>query len=110
MCGSKLPELNLDNFEMCSHCGSLVEKGQKRCPDCSHPMVTGNASEIQCPHCEEFVGKENKYCPNCGKPLSSDDAVSPPQCMPIGKKCPRCGEVMNADVVYCTECGSKLDD
>lgn len=110
MCGSKLPELNLDNFEMCSECGSLVEKGQRVCPNCSHPMASPDASVIQCPHCKEFVGKENKFCPNCGKPLSSDDAVPPTQCIPIGKKCPRCGEVMNADVVYCTECGSKLDD
>ena len=53
MCGFKLPELNLDNFEMCSQCGSLVEKEQRICPNCSHPMASPDASVIQCPHCKE---------------------------------------------------------
>ena len=109
MCGSKLPELNLDNFEMCSECGSLVEKGQRVCPNCSHPMASPDASVIQCPHCKEFVGKEIIFCPICGVALSCDYATQPPFEKSVGKICPRCGAIMNDNMLFCSECGSKLD-
>lgn len=109
MCGEKLPELNLDNFGMCSQCGSLVEKGQRICPNCSHPIAPPDASVVQCPHCKEFVGKGNRFCPNCGKVLSGDYNDQPPQDKLRGKKCPVCGRIMNENMQFCTECGSKLD-
>ena len=109
MCGFKLPEIDFDNYEMCSQCGSLVEKGQRLCPNCSRPMGSADTSRILCPHCKEFVGIENKFCPICGKAL--EDTATPLSGKPGGKKCPNpnCGAIMNDDMLFCTECGSKLD-
>ena len=109
MCGFKLPEIDFDNYEMCSRCGSLVEKGKRLCPNCSRPMASADTSQTQCPHCKAFVGKENKFCPICGEAL--EDTATQSHDRPSGKKCPNpsCGAIMSDDMLFCTECGSKLD-
>ena len=105
MCGTKLPEFNFDNYEVCDSCGSLVEKGENSCPICHHTVKAQKDGFVQCVKCREFVGKENRFCPACGEPLVSFD---PPE-VPAGKICPKCNSAMSADKFFCTECGSKLN-
>lgn len=113
MCGSKLPEFNFDDYEMCEACCSLVKKGTEICPTCNRPMRQQNDNLVKCPNpkCGEFIGKDNRFCPICGEPLFQGGSNGGTGNTPKGKKCPNpnCEAIMTLDKVFCTECGTRLN-
>lgn len=108
MCGSKMPAINFDNFEMCDNCGRLIEKGAAICPSCALPTQQQKENLVQCPKCKKLVGKDNRFCPNCAAHLNNNEASNIPDNMPRDKKCPRCGAIMRPNMRFCTECAMEL--
>lgn len=108
MCGSKLPVIDFDNYEICEKCGNLVAKGQGVCTVCSAPMGRQDSDYVQCPKCREYVGKDNRFCPNCAAPLYGNDASNGASDGGREKVCPRCNAKMGMGMRFCTECGMDL--
>ena len=108
MCGSKLPVIDFDNYEICEKCGNLVAKGQGVCTVCSAPMGRQEPDYVQCPKCREYVGKDNRFCPNCAAPLYGNDASNGASDGGREKVCPRCNAKMGMGMRFCTECGMDL--
>lgn len=108
MCGSKLPEINFDRFEICVNCGNLVEKGTEFCSVCSYSMVPKNVGYVKCSSCGELVDKKNRFCPECATPLHSNMSNALPTNAQLEKICPRCGSQMRYDMRYCTACAAEL--
>ena len=109
MCGSKLPVIDFDNYEICEKCGNLVAKGQGVCTVCSAPMGRQDSDYVQCPKCREYVGKDNRFCPNCAAPLYGNEPSNGAVDGPREKVCPRCNARMGMGMRFCTECGMDLN-
>ena len=78
--------------DKCPHCGAVVKKGAKFCPECGKEMT--DEKKI-CPVCGASVKKGAKFCPECGAGLGN-------------KKCPECGKEVPAGTKFCPECGKKI--
>lgn len=109
MCGTKLPVIDFDNYQICEKCGNLVAKGEKVCAVCSAVIEQETTDYVQCPKCSEYVGKDNRFCPNCAAPLCGNDSAYGAAVNPREKVCPRCNAKMGMGMRFCTECGMDLN-
>lgn len=109
MCGTKLPVIDFDNYEICEKCGNLVAKNERVCPECSAVREQQCADYVQCPKCTEYVGKDNRFCPNCAAPLYGNDSSNSATDNTREKVCPRCNARMGMGMRFCTECGMDLN-
>jgi len=106
MCGSRLPVINYDDYEMCENCGILMEKGLDACPGCGHRKQDMTELLLHCTKCGEYISSDNRFCPVCGEPLGRSVSME----KPAKHRCPNpsCGAVMSPDMLFCTECGTRL--
>ena len=108
MCGSRLPDIDFDCYEICDHCSCIVEKDTAVCPECAHPLHPPKKDSVQCPQCGKTVEQDKRFCPHCATVLNIGEVYEKLDCKPGEKKCHHCGAVMSSSMRFCTECATEL--
>jgi predicted amidophosphoribosyltransferase len=81
---------NLNQPNVCPHCGAATTSGADICLVCKSWLLEG-----QCKFCYSPMPSEAAFCPECGNPKD-------------GIPCPQCGKLSIFD--FCTSCGIPLSD
>lgn len=80
----------------CVHCGSVIAKNFKYCPQCGKE----NKETIkECPKCHNLVAFKAKFCPDCGTELFDKDSVI---------LCSNCGRIIKEHEKFCPDCGKPV--
>ena len=80
----------------CIHCGAVIAKNFKYCPQCGKE----NKETIkECPKCHNIVAFKAKYCPDCGTELFDKDKVI---------ICNNCGRIIKEHERFCPDCGKPV--
>ena len=80
----------------CVHCGAVIAKNFKYCPQCGKE----NKETIkECPKCHNLVAFKAKYCPDCGTELFDKDQVI---------ICNNCGRIIKEHEKFCPDCGKPV--
>lgn len=61
----------------CRKCGTKLEDGVLRCPNCGEKQVDNTPATIFCKHCGERIDADCIICPKCGKQVASLKAPTP---------------------------------
>jgi rRNA maturation endonuclease Nob1 len=103
--------------QACIHCGTLVDRDARFCPQCGSISPFGYA----CPSCLRPVNKQQRVCAGCGRALY----VTCPACAQptfVQAQCERCGHTLMVkcqnrrcqtlqffENTKCTACGKRLE-
>jgi len=102
--------------QSCMHCGSLLERDSRFCPQCSSNSPFGHS----CPSCIRSVKIEDRICPGCGRelhiqcPYCKESTFVADRCGSCGEslmvKCPngKCEAMQFFENKKCTTCGKSM--